>query len=215
MDAGAFLLYWAFVRSFSNRQLSILHYLCYNGIAINQPLSTDNCSDALLSDCLQNLIRNKMGNQSSKGNSATKGEVYHMLLVVKHRLREDLLSQSRIQRAAGSQTWLRDECKQFRKYNNIKFENPSKRPMESATIGSELYEVRFEDMTIGIIDTPGFGDTRGFEIDKQNVKNIVDKVNGVEYINCICFVINDARRGSRRSSSTSFQRYRQYFRRCP
>ncbi|KAL5502010.1 hypothetical protein EMCRGX_G008703 [Ephydatia muelleri] len=105
-------------------------------------------------------------------------------------LREDLLSHLVYNVQLVHKLGFATSAKQFRKYNNIKFENPSKRPMESATIGSELYEVRFEDMTIGIIDTPGFGDTRGFEIDKQNVKNIVDKVNGVEYINCICFVIN-------------------------
>eukprot|EP00731_Ephydatia_muelleri_P005978 Em0003g226a len=131
-----------------------------------------------------------MGNQSSKGNSATKGEVYHMLLVGETGSGKtsflNLVYNVQLVHKLGFAT----SAKQFRKYNKIKFENPSKRPMESATIGSELYEVRFEDMTIGIIDTPGFGDTRGFEIDKQNVKDIVDKVNGVEYINCICFVIN-------------------------
>eukprot|EP00731_Ephydatia_muelleri_P036763 Em0321g2a len=131
-----------------------------------------------------------MGNQSSKGNSATKGEVYHMLLVGETGSGKtsflNLVYNVQLVHKLGFAT----SAKQFRKYNKIKFENPSMRPMESATMRSELYEVRFEDMTIGIIDTPGFGDTRGFEIDKQNVKDIVDKVNGVEYINCICFVIN-------------------------
>ena len=45
-------------------------------------------------------------------------------------------------------------------------------------------------MKLGIVDTPGFGDTRGFAKDKENVKNIVDKVNQVKYIHCIGLIIN-------------------------
>ena len=62
--------------------------------------------------------------------------------------------------------------------------------MESATTGAKYYQLDFEEVKIGVLDTPGFGDTRGLDQDKENVKKIVDKVNDVEYINCICLIVN-------------------------
>lgn len=129
-----------------------------------------------------------MGNQTSKAKS--NGKAYHMLLVGETGSGKtsflNLVCNVQQVHKLGFET----SAKQFRKYNNIKFENASARRMESATTGSEMYEVEFDGVRIAIIDTPGFGDTRGFDIDKENVKNIVEKVNYVEYIHCICFVIN-------------------------
>ena len=92
-------------------------------------------------------------------------------------------------------------AKSFRKFNNIKYEKQAARKMESATIGSNLYEVQFDGVKIQIIDTPGFGDTRGLDVDKKNVKDIVTKVNEVDYMHCICFLIN----GRQARVTTQFQ----------
>ena len=62
--------------------------------------------------------------------------------------------------------------------------------MESGTNASSYYKIKFGEVQLGIVDTPGFGDTRGLEKDKENVKNIVEKVNQVEYIHAICLIIN-------------------------
>ena len=62
--------------------------------------------------------------------------------------------------------------------------------MESKTTAATYYKIDFEQVKIGVVDTPGFGDTRGLDQDKENIKKIVDKVNEVEYINCICLIIN-------------------------
>ena len=51
-------------------------------------------------------------------------------------------------------------------------------------------QVDFEEVNLGVVDTPGFGDSHGLDQDKENVKKIVDKVNVVEYINCICLIVN-------------------------
>eukprot|EP00731_Ephydatia_muelleri_P017237 Em0010g335a len=63
--------------------------------------------------------------------------------------------------------------------------------MESKTSDAKCYKVRFDELEVTIIDTPGFGDSRGIEEDKKNVKKIVDTIHrDIEYVNCICLVIN-------------------------
>lgn len=87
---------------------------------------------------------------------------------------------------------LESAIEKFRAFNDLSIENAEERKMESKTSGANYYEVKFDgaDVTIGIIDTPGFGDTRGLEEDKKNIKKIIDTVNGAQYIHCICLVIN-------------------------
>ena len=41
-----------------------------------------------------------------------------------------------------------------------------------------------------MIDSPGFGNSRGLQQDKENAKVIVSTLTVEEYINCICLVIN-------------------------
>jgi len=53
-----------------------------------------------------------------------------------------------------------------------------------------LYNVEIGELKVGVIDTPGFGDTRGFEEDEKHTKRIVNALEGEEYINCICLIIN-------------------------
>ena len=87
---------------------------------------------------------------------------------------------------------LRDDTsiKKLKKFHDKTVENANAAPMESKTTGATYYQIDFQDVKIGAVDTPGFGDTRGLDHDKENVKKIVDKLNEVEYINCICLIIN-------------------------
>lgn len=92
----------------------------------------------------------------------------------------------------------------FRAFNDLSVENAEERQMASKTSDANYYEVQFDEvgLTIGIIDTPGFGDTRGLSEDKKNTKKIVDTVRKAQYIHCICLVINA--RQSRMSSNLKY-----------
>lgn len=79
---------------------------------------------------------------------------------------------------------------QFRQFNDVKLENASSRKMESKTSGAKLYKVELGELKVGVIDTPGFGDSRGIEEDKKHSKKIVDALKCEEYINCVCLVVN-------------------------
>ena len=80
--------------------------------------------------------------------------------------------------------------KRLRRFNDHQKEDLEALEMQSKTGQTSHYTIEIDGLTLGIIDTPGFGDTRGIEHDKKNVKNIVDKVNAVTYIHCICLVMN-------------------------
>ena len=43
---------------------------------------------------------------------------------------------------------------------------------------------------VTLIDTPGFGDSRGIEEDKKDSQKIIDALKEAEFVNCICLVIN-------------------------
>ena len=75
-------------------------------------------------------------------------------------------------------------------FNDIKLEKAQAFPMETKTDGATLYNVVVDDLKVGVIDTPGFGDPRGFEQDKMNAQRIIDTLKREEYINCVCLVIN-------------------------
>lgn len=78
----------------------------------------------------------------------------------------------------------------FRQFNDIKLENAGSCKMESKTSGAKLYNVDLGELKVGVIDTPGFGDSRGLEEDKKHSKKIVEALKAEEYINCVCLVIN-------------------------
>ena len=87
---------------------------------------------------------------------------------------------------------------QFRNYNDFtlethqacEFEVP-KLTMKSNTSAARLYNVKVGNIKVGIIDTPGFGDTEGLEVDEKNIKNTVRYLDEeVEFIHCICLVVN-------------------------
>ena len=80
--------------------------------------------------------------------------------------------------------------KQLRYFHNIKFENTSKYQMESKTSRVSMYDVYLGGLHVGIIDTPGFGDSRGIDVDKQHVAKIIEALKNEGYVNCICLIIN-------------------------
>ena len=58
-------------------------------------------------------------------------------------------------------------------FNNIKLENTHAMKMESKASDASLYEANICGVNIGIIDTPGFGDSQGLKQDKVNAAKIV------------------------------------------
>ena len=90
----------------------------------------------------------------------------------------------------------------FKQFHNIKLENSLSCKMESKTDGATLYTVEYNVVNIGIIDTPGFGDSRGLDVDKQHVIKIIDALKTEDYINCVCLVING--RNSRMSATLRY-----------
>ena len=59
--------------------------------------------------------------------------------------------------------------RQLRKFNDPKLENAQSREAESKTSGVKMYSFELDkvELRVGIMDTPGFGDTRGFQQDKK------------------------------------------------
>lgn len=62
--------------------------------------------------------------------------------------------------------------------------------MASKTSGAKIYQVRVGPLHLTIIDTPGFGDSRGLEEDKKHVARIMDCLKEHKAINCVLLVIN-------------------------
>ncbi len=74
--------------------------------------------------------------------------------------------------------------------------------MESKTNDATLYNVQVGELKVGVIDTPGFGDSRGFSQDKKNSQRIINTLKEEEYINCVCLIING--RQARASASLKY-----------
>ena len=91
---------------------------------------------------------------------------------------------------------------QFHNFNDFVMENAAAQQIESKTSDAKLYNVEFHDLKIGIIDTPGFGDSRGMEEDKKHMKRINDALKEVDCINCVCLIING--RNSRCTSTLQY-----------
>jgi len=81
------------------------------------------------------------------------------------------------------------ELTQFRQFNDIKLEKVGSK-MESKTSGVKLYHMELGNLKLGVIDTPGFGDTHGLGEDKTNVRKIIDLLDEEEYINCVCLIMD-------------------------
>ena len=61
---------------------------------------------------------------------------------------------------------------------------------ESMTQICKIYDINIGNTSFRVLDSPGLGDTRGLEQDKLNIKNIVETVNQVSYLNGICIIAN-------------------------
>lgn len=94
------------------------------------------------------------------------------------------------------------QLNEMKEYNDILLEDPEAKKMESKTTGAKQYVTRLHKLDIGIIDTPGFGDTRGFDKDSENIEKIIQILKSTEYINCVCLVING--RSARLSPSIKY-----------
>ena len=82
------------------------------------------------------------------------------------------------------------ESKNFKPFHDIMLENAAAKQMESKTSGAKLYETKICGLDVGVIDSPGFGDSRGLEQDKKHTKAIVSALRAEDYVNCICLIIN-------------------------
>ncbi|XP_051781744.1 uncharacterized protein LOC114669713 isoform X2 [Erpetoichthys calabaricus] len=76
-------------------------------------------------------------------------------------------------------------------------EETSRSQAESQTSAVTAYEMNYQDCfkvpySFTIIDTPGFGDTRGIDRDKQiteQIRECFSSPQGVQHINAVCFVV--------------------------
>ena len=75
-------------------------------------------------------------------------------------------------------------------FHDVGLEHAQSKQMESKTSGTVLYNIELNGLKIGVIDTPGFGDSRGMDEDKQHTQRIIAALKEVEHVNCICLVIN-------------------------
>ena len=91
---------------------------------------------------------------------------------------------------------------QIKHYNDLKIEDSTARAMASKTSDAVFYYTEVYEMRMEVIDTPGFGDSRGLEQDKKNVKQIIDALRHQDYVNCVCLIING--RQSRMTASLKY-----------
>ncbi|CAF0953107.1 unnamed protein product [Rotaria sordida] len=66
-------------------------------------------------------------------------------------------------------------------------------PGQSVTQCCKSYVFHLNDhdkKKLRIIDTPGFGDTRGIQQDDRNIEHILEYVNNLTHLNAICFLLN-------------------------
>ena len=75
-------------------------------------------------------------------------------------------------------------------FRNLEFENDLKDRKVSQTSAATVYEVDMGPLSLKIVDTPGFGDTRGRAFDEKHTKLIVDCVKNLGQVNAIAFVIS-------------------------
>jgi GTP-binding protein EngB required for normal cell division len=65
-------------------------------------------------------------------------------------------------------------------------------PGQSVTQRCKSYLFRFDHIggkNLRIIDTPGFGDTRGLDQDDRNMQHILEYINNLSHLNAICFLL--------------------------
>ena len=90
----------------------------------------------------------------------------------------------------------------FHSFNEIQIENAVANKMESKTSDAMKYAVSLGDTNLEIIDTPGFGDSRGMDEDKKHITRIINALKKEDYVNCVCLIING--RASRMSATLGY-----------
>ena len=75
-------------------------------------------------------------------------------------------------------------------FRNLEFENDVKDQKVSQTSAATVYQVDMGPLSLKIVDTPGFGDTRGRSFEEKHTKMIVDCVKELGQVNAIAFVIS-------------------------
>ena len=75
-------------------------------------------------------------------------------------------------------------------FNDPALENAKKLTMQSKTSDSKIYDMILGDLSVSIIDTPGFADSRGMKEDEKHIQTIVRVLQSEDYIHGICLVIN-------------------------
>lgn len=65
----------------------------------------------------------------------------------------------------------------------------------AATQYPRSYKFAFDHFIVCLIDTPGMGDPRGIEVDRENMENILQHIRGYKTIDAICVLLkpNNAR----------------------
>ena len=89
-----------------------------------------------------------------------------------------------------------------KEFHDVALENPKSEKMESKISNAKLYNTKLFGLKVGVIDTPGFNDSRGFKQDEDNTKAIIQALKESKQVNCICLVING--RNSRISPSLKY-----------
>ena len=79
---------------------------------------------------------------------------------------------------------------QWKELNTRALENDAANTMTSKTNSASVYAVKVDGRKINVIDTPGFGDSRGLEYDERHVKSIMDIIKKQKYIDIIIMVVN-------------------------
>jgi hypothetical protein len=80
-----------------------------------------------------------------------------------------------------------ETCKAF---NKVELENLNGGSMSSKTSDAARYEFDIGYARFTVIDTPGFGDSRGMETDAENFEKIKKIVLDEQGINCVCVIQN-------------------------
>ena len=83
-----------------------------------------------------------------------------------------------------------DGIQSCKDYHQKELENLDGGPMTSKTSAPAKYKIKIGHGNFTIIDTPGFGDSRGISTDNENFKKIQEYVKNEKGINCILVVQN-------------------------
>lgn len=76
----------------------------------------------------------------------------------------------------------------IREFKDKQSDSTSGMQSQSQTTQANIYQFPSANCKISLIDTPGVGDTRGFEKDKENIKSVVEAMKASEYFNALCLV---------------------------